>query len=160
MTVSARAFFYVQQVEQLVRRRVDGCLQNDVLTAGQYMVLNLIVHHQPISSADLARRANMTAQSMGEFIKALESKGLVARRSDTVNRRINQITATPAGHKVLMQTDAKVDQAEHEFFDCLSREELAQLRLLLSRVRSSELARMEEKNHRETQATAATARSP
>jgi DNA-binding MarR family transcriptional regulator len=158
MTVSARAFFYLQQVEQLARRRVDGCLEDDVITAGQYMVLNLIVHHQPISSADLARRANMTAQSMGEFIKALESKGLVTRRSDTANRRINQITATAAGHKVLVQTDAKVDQAEHEFFDCLTREELAQLRLLLSRVRSSEFARMEEKSRRDQQATAPTVR--
>ena len=151
MTVSARAFFYLQQVEQLARRRVEGCLQDDVITAGQYMVLNLIVHHQPISSADLARRANMTAQSMGEFIKALESKGLVTRRSDANNRRINQIMATPAGHKVLVHSDAKVDQAEHEFFDCLSREELAQLRLLLSRVRSSEFARMEAMNRLEPQ---------
>lgn len=151
MTVSARAFFYLQQVEQLARRRVEGCLQDDVITAGQYMVLNLVVHHQPISSADLARRANMTAQSMGEFIKALESKGLVTRRTDATNRRISHIMATPAGHKVLVQSDAKVDQAEHEFFDCLNREELAQLRLLLSRVRSSEFARMEEKTRQDQQ---------
>ncbi len=145
MPATARAFFYLQQVEQLARRRIECCLEDDVITAGQYMVLNLIVHHQPISSADLARRANMTAQSMGEFIKALESKGLVKRRSDKINRRINQVTATAAGHKVLVQSDAKVDQAEHEFFDCLNREELAHLRLLLSRVRSSEFARTADK---------------
>lgn len=158
MTVSARAFFYLQQVEQLARRRVDSCLEGDVITAGQYMVLNLIVHHQPISSADLARRANMTAQSMGEFIKVLEQKGLVAKRSDKVNRRINQITATPEGLKVLVQAEARIDQAEHEFFDCLSREELAQLRVLLSRVRSSELARHEEKARADQQAAAVAAR--
>lgn len=153
MTVSARAFFYLQQVEQLVRRRVESCLQDDVITAGQYMVLTLIVHNQPISSADLARRANMTAQSMGEFIKALEGKGLVARRSDATNRRINQIISTPEGHNVLVHIDAKIDQAEHEFFECLSREELSQLRLLLSRVRSSESARMEDRQRREKQAS-------
>lgn len=145
MTVSARAFFYLQQVEQLARRRVEGCLQDDVITAGQYMALSLIVHNQPISSADLARQANMTAQSMGEFVKALENKGLVVRQNDASNRRIHQITATAIGHKMLIQIDAKIDQAGHEFFDCLNPEELAQLRLLLSRVRSAEFAKMKEK---------------
>lgn len=144
MSSTARAFFYLQQVELLARRRVEQCLQEDVITAGQYVVLTLIVHHQPISSADLSRKANMTAQSMGEFIKALEGKGLVTRRSDKTNRRINQISATAAGHKVVVQSDAKVDQAEREFFACLNGEELAHLRLLLSRVRSSEFARMAE----------------
>lgn len=141
MSVSARAFFYVQQVEQLARRRIDQCLQGEGLTAGQYLVLNLVVHYEPVSSADLARRANMTAQSMGEFIKALEAKGLVKRRSDDSNRRVIQVSSTAAGRKALVQVEARVDQIEREFFACLSGEELAQLRMLLNRVRAAELAR-------------------
>lgn len=140
MSVTARAFFYIQQVEQLVRRRVDECLQPEGVTAGQYMVLNLIVHHEPVSSADLARRASMTAQSMGEFIKTLEAKGLIARNGDPVNRRVIQVTSTPAGRKALVRCEAKVDQAEREFFNCLSGEEVANLRFLMSRVRSAHLA--------------------
>lgn len=144
MAVTARAFFYVQQVEQLARRRIDQCLQSEGITAGQYLVLNLIVHHEPVSSADLARRANMTAQSMGEFIKALEAKGLVDRRGDLVNRRVIQVSSTPAGRKALVQIEARVDQIEREFFGCLTGEELAHLRMLLNRVRTSELARLGE----------------
>jgi DNA-binding MarR family transcriptional regulator len=140
MSVTARAFFYIQQVEQLVRRRIDECLQPEGVTAGQYMVLNLIVHHEPVSSADLARRAGMTAQSMGEFIKTLEAKGLVARYSDPDNRRVIRITSTAAGHKALVRCEAKVDQAERDFFNCLSGEEIANLRFLLSRVRSAHLS--------------------
>ncbi len=144
MSVTVRAFFYVQQVEQLARRRIDQCLQGEHITAGQYMVLNLIVHHEPVSSADLARRANMTAQSMGEFIKALESKGLLERRADASNRRVIQISSTAAGRKVLVQAEARVDQIEREFFACLSGEEVASLRMLLNRVRTTELARLGE----------------
>ena len=142
MSVTARAFFYVQQVEQLARRRIDQCLQGESITAGQYMVLNLMVHHEPVSSADLARRANMTAQSMGEHIKALESKALVERRSDASNRRVIQISSTAAGRKMLVQCEARVDQAEQDFFACLNGEEQATLRMLLSRVRTTELARI------------------
>ncbi len=141
MTVTARAFFYVQQLELLVRRRIDECLQPEGITAGQYMALNLIVHHEPASSADLARRAGITAQSMGEFIKVLESKGLIARNGDPVNRRVIQVTSTPIGKKALFQCESRVDQAEREFFDCLSGEEVANLRFLMSRVRSARLAR-------------------
>lgn len=142
MSVSARAFFYVQQVEQLARRRIDQCLQAESITAGQYMVMNLLAHHEPVTSADLARRSNITAQSMGEFIKALEVKGLIERRSDASNRRVMQISSTAAGRKMLAQCEASVDQAEREFFACLSGEEQATLRMLLSRVRTTELARI------------------
>ena len=141
MSVTARAFFYVQQVEQLVRRRVDECLQPDGITAGQYMVMNLIAHHEPASSAELARRANMTAQSMGEFIKNLEVKQYVTRVQDPNNRRLIQISLTPEGRNLLVRCEAKVDQAERHFFDCLNGEEVANLRFLLSRVRSAQLTK-------------------
>lgn len=141
MSASARAFFYIQQVEQLVRRRIDECLQGESITAGQYMVLSLVNLHEPVSSADLARRSNITAQSMGEFIKALESKDLIERRSDANNRRVIQIFSTPAGRKLLIRSEARVDQLEREFFACLSGEELTSLRFMLHRVRGIELSR-------------------
>ncbi len=144
MSVTARAFFYVQQVEQLVRRRLDECLQPDGVTAGQYMVMNLIIHHEPVSSAELARRANMTAQSMGEFIKNLETKQFVTRTIDPTNRRVIKVSLTTAGRKLMMHCESKVDQAERDFFDCLNGEEVAQMRFLLSRVRSIQLARRNE----------------
>ena len=136
MSIVARSFFYIQQVEQLARRDLDDSLHAAGVTAGQYMTLSLVVHHEPASSADLARRANITAQSMGEFIKVLEAKGLVTRRTDASNRRVALVSSTPAGRQVLVRCDAKVDQAERDFFACLSGEDYAHLRLLLNRVRS------------------------
>lgn len=142
MSTAARAFFYVQQIEQLARRRIDACLEGENVTAGQYMVLSLIVRQGPVSSAHLARRANMTAQSMGEFIRALENKGYVERNSDLSNRRVIQVTSTSAGRDILVKFDARVDQAERDFFSCLNGEDVALLRQLLSRVRTAELTRI------------------
>jgi DNA-binding MarR family transcriptional regulator len=136
MSVVARGFFYVQQVEQHARRLLDECLQVDGLTAGQYMALSLVARHEPASSADLARRAHITPQSMGEFVKALESKGLLQRRTDANNRRAILLTPTPTGRKVLLRSEARVDNAERRFFDCLPDEEYKHLRQLLSRVRA------------------------
>ena len=135
MSLAARDFFYIQQVELLARRALDDTLQSEGLTAGQYMALSLVVRHEPTSSASLARRARMTAQSMGEFIKALEYKGLVEKRSGLDNRRINHISSTPTGRKVLAQSDQRVDQAERLFFDCLAGDEYARFRQILGRLR-------------------------
>ena len=142
MPSAARPFFYIQQIEQLARRRIDACLEGESVTAGQYMILSLVVHHGPVSSAYLARRANMTAQSMGEFIRALENKGYVERNGDLSNRRVIQVTSTQTGRDILVKFDARIDQAERDFFSCLNGEEVALLRQLLSRVRTSELTRL------------------
>jgi DNA-binding MarR family transcriptional regulator len=79
---------------------------------------------------------------MGEFIRALESKGYVERNGDLSNRRVIQVTSTSAGRDILVKFDARVDQAERDFFSCLNGEEVALLRQLLSRVRTAELARI------------------
>jgi hypothetical protein len=63
MSVTARAFFYVQQVEQQVRRRLDECLQPDGITAGQYMVMNLIIHHEPNNSSPVPPTLQTAASS-------------------------------------------------------------------------------------------------
>lgn len=135
MAVTTRAFFYIQQVEHLVRERLEEVLVPQGVTAGQYMVLSLVVHHEPTTSAELARRARITAQSMGEFVKALEHKGWIERRDDPNNRRVLRVGSTAAGRSILMRCEASVDEAEREFFACLQPEEVASLRYVLSRLR-------------------------
>ncbi|WP_454754482.1 MarR family winged helix-turn-helix transcriptional regulator [Cupriavidus necator] len=141
MSGSGRTFFYIQQLEQLIRRQLDECLQTIGITAGQYMIFNLIAHLEPVSSASLARRTMITAQSMGEYIRVLEAKGLIKRQSSKVNKRTILISSTAAGRKTLVQCESKIDEVEREFFSCLSGEDLTHLRLLVSRVRSAQLAK-------------------
>ena len=137
MTISPRSFFLIQQINHMVRKRLDSDLQSENLTGGQYVILNLLGHREPVSSAELARLTNMTAQSMGEFIKALEAKGLVHRQEDPTNRRIILIQRTSAGREALARCEAVVDDAEATFFDCLDQEELKALRLALDKLRRS-----------------------
>lgn len=137
MAVTTRAFFYIQQVEQLVRQRMEEALAPHGVTAGQYMILSVVAHHEPTSSAELARLCRITAQSMGEFVKTLEHKGWITRSDDPANRRALLVATTPEGRKLLMQCEVSVDAAEREFFDCLQPEEVAGLRYSLSRLRSA-----------------------
>lgn len=141
MAVTTRAFFYIQQVEQLVRQRIEEVLAPHGVTAGQYMVLSLVAHLEPASSAELARRSRITAQSMGEFVRLLEQRGWIERRDDPTSRRTLLVATTAEGRKVLVRCEGAVDEAEREFFNCLQPEEVAGLRFALSRVRSAARAR-------------------
>ena len=51
--------------------------------------------------ADLAVRAGVTKQSMGEMIDQLESMGFVARSADGADKRAKIVTFTPRGRKLL-----------------------------------------------------------
>lgn len=63
---------------------------------------------------DLATRAGMTAQSMGELVDDLEGKGYLQRRPDPDDRRAKRIYLTGRGRenaRVAKQTIAEVEAA-------------------------------------------------
>lgn len=124
MSSKRRPFFYIHQLEQLVRLQLESTLSPLGVTAGQYMVLSLISHHEPISSAELSRLVRITAQSMGEFIKYLERKDRILRREDPCNKRVLLIETTVAGRVLLRQCEQEVDNLEREFFKSVSAQEM------------------------------------
>lgn len=139
---TARAFFYIQQLEQLARRQIDTALKTSRITAGQFMTLNLIGRHQPISCTELAKRANMTAQSMSAIVKVLTAKGLLERRGGLSNWRVIELRLSEAGDALNRSCEARVDEIEQRFFARLTEQELAALPDLLCRVRNAELERL------------------
>ncbi len=141
MAINTRIFFYIRQVEQLVSQCVEDVLKPHDITPGQYMVLSLVAHHEPVSSAELARLVRKTAQYIGEYVKALETRGWIERRDDPTNRRIILVTTSPKGRALLMRCEAAIDEAEREFFSCLEPEERATLRHALSRLRNAAIQR-------------------
>lgn len=96
-----------------------------------------MTHHEPLSSAELSRFARKTAQSTGEFVKALENKGWLERRDDENNRRVLRISTTPKGRAVMKRCEVAVDEAERIFFSCLLPDELSNLRQALNRMRNA-----------------------
>jgi DNA-binding MarR family transcriptional regulator len=146
MAIKTRGFFYIQQVEQLVQQCLEEVLQPNGLTAGQYLVMSLVAHYEPLSSAELSRLARKTAQSMGEFVKSLEYKGLLERRDDPSNRRVLLISTTAQGRSVLLRCEVAVDHAERNFFSCLQPEELAILRHALGRIRNAAHQRQQQES--------------
>ncbi len=83
---------------------------------------------------ELARRANMSPQAMGELVDELEQLGYVVRRPDPTDRRAKLITLTKKGQACIAAGVATIDGIEQQLTDRLGERGHRQLRSLLNRL--------------------------
>jgi DNA-binding MarR family transcriptional regulator len=122
--VEPRISYIVARLERAVRAAVNERVRPHGLTTLQYTTLSVLgARGQPLSNAQLARRAYMTPQSMMEVIDALERKGLIRRDPHPSHRRVFPATMTAKGLRVLKACDAAVEEMEEEMLAGLSRGE-------------------------------------
>jgi DNA-binding MarR family transcriptional regulator len=84
-----------------------------------------------MSAAQLARHSFVTAQSMGDMIAALQSRGLIERHRDRADRRRLVVALTSDGHALLDRYRDTVAALEASMLDGLSEPAVADLRLAL-----------------------------
>ena len=79
------------------RRRTQEAAIDGDLTAPQLTALSRLDRLGPLTTAELARREQITPQAMGATIASLEQRGLVARSADAADARRSILSLTPAG---------------------------------------------------------------
>lgn len=126
-----RTAYLVKQLELAVRSRLESVARRLGLTTPQFTALTVLRTAPGLSSAELARRSFVSAQSMQEMVAALERKGLIVREPDPGNRRILRARLTEGGHRILTDSDTTFDRIEHDMTADLDTTQVQQLRLLL-----------------------------
>jgi DNA-binding MarR family transcriptional regulator len=127
--VEPRISYVVARLERAVRAAVNERVRPHGLTTLQYTTLSVLaLRGEPLSNAQLARRAYMSPQAMGEVIAAIEGKGLIKRTPHPNHRRLLPATLTAKGRRVLAACDAAVAEMEEEMLGELSSAERASLR--------------------------------
>jgi DNA-binding MarR family transcriptional regulator len=103
---------------QLRRHRSDNGL-----TLSQQQILGEVSRAHTTTPAELANRMHVRVQSLTDGINELESRGLVARRTDADDRRRQLIEVTDAGATLL-----EIDRAERDaWLDTTMRDTLTDL---------------------------------
>ena len=87
---------------------------------------------------DLANRANMTPQAMGELVDDLERLGYVRRVPDPGDRRAKLIVPTEVGYGCLQAAFDTIRDIEGQLEDLVGARKLADLRRMLIRIISAE----------------------
>lgn len=124
----ARLTYLIKRLESAVRRDLDAAMQAQGLTTPQYAALSVLHHHPGLSSAQLARRSFVTAQSMQVMIAAFVRSGYIERHPDPDNQRVLRNYLADAGHDALARCDEAADRIEERMLAGLSRSQVSRLR--------------------------------
>ena len=121
----------LKRVEQAVRSHLDEVLKPHGVSVVQYTALTVLEHRDEVSSAALARRSFVTAQTMGDVVMGLERRALVVRHPDPAHARRLTIVLTPAGRMLLAKVRENVARIERKMTREFSGDDRERLRCLL-----------------------------
>ena len=82
-----------------LQARIDTALRAAGITAAQWRALDAAIAAPGSSSAELARRCGVTAQTMQALIVTLERDGLIVRRPHPIHGRVQQVYVSNAGEE-------------------------------------------------------------
>lgn len=98
------------------------------MTGPQLTALSRLERLGPVTTAELARREQITPQAMGATVAILEDGGLVARAADPADGRRWLLTVTDAGRAVLSsERSAVADRMAAAMATSFTSEEIATL---------------------------------
>lgn len=130
--MSTSLLYLVKRTELAVRARLEEALKPAGITALQYTALTVLERHDGISAARLARDSFVTAQSMADMVRALESRDLIRREPNPVNRRERLILLTDAGRRLLADYAEPARRLEERMVAEMSAEEADAFRAALN----------------------------
>ncbi|SMF36338.1 MarR family winged helix-turn-helix transcriptional regulator [Streptomyces sp. Amel2xC10] len=126
--MSTSLLYLLKRTELAVRAHLEELLKPAGITALQYTALTVLERHDGISAAQLARDSFVTAQSMADMVRALESRGLIRREPNPANRRERLVLLDVPGRRLLAEYAGPARALEERMVADLSVEEIAALR--------------------------------
>jgi DNA-binding MarR family transcriptional regulator len=132
------AFLNLWRTYDQLRVHEDTLFSRYELTAQQYNALRVLRGEQPtpVATLALAERLVTHAPDITRLLDKLEQRGLIQRARDAANRRIVQVSITPAGLELLAKLDEPVRQCHQQQLGHLSPEQLQTLVELLHLARA------------------------
>ena len=127
-TPPPRTVYLVKRAQTVVRSGLEECLRALAVTPRQYITMSLLREERDQSSADLARKAGITPQSMSETIATLIRKGLIGRVENPEHRRILMARLTEGGEMLLADCENAVDELEARLLSDIGARDLETLR--------------------------------
>lgn len=129
--------FLLAEVVRLQLRVYNGRFRATGLNQSQVAALIHLDRVEELSQTDLAARLGMRKAAAGALIDGLEGKGLVERTRSREDRRLQLVSITDAGRRVVDEVDRMGEALGTGLRQGISREERAQLVSILQRLRAN-----------------------
>ena len=120
--------YVLKQASVALRAALEAVLHPLELTVAQYACLELLGHQPGLSSAELARGAFVSRQSMNLVLRGLQDRGLVTRPATAPQGRTLPTELTGSGSDLLSAASAAVRAVEQQMLTPLPRARQRRLR--------------------------------
>jgi DNA-binding MarR family transcriptional regulator len=126
--------YLLRQAAGAYRHRMERALADLEVTPPQFAVMTMLKAYPGQSSADLARLALLTPQTVSVIVANLERAGSIVRRPHGVHGRILTIELSETGIGLLERCRVRVLALEREVAEGLSQAEETAIRRWLVRI--------------------------
>ena len=121
-------------------RELNACLYRSFrkegfeITAQQWAVLNRLWEMHGLHQSELAERTTKNRHNMARFVKQLESKGLVKRKPDSHDKRLQRVYLTSKGKALQSKLIPIAIETIEKLFAGISPQEMKTLGRIHSRI--------------------------
>lgn len=116
------------------RRSYSEMLRQLSLHNGQDQLLCRLRKEAGITQSELSERLNCEPPTVANMLKALESYGLIYRKRDVLDARVNRVFLTPKGHDIIEPIEQVWRKQQDQLLDGMNSEELQVLKRLLTKM--------------------------
>jgi DNA-binding MarR family transcriptional regulator len=115
--------YLLRQASNAYSTRLERALRDLDVTPPQFAAMTMLTAYPGHSSADLARLAFLTPQSMSVIVGNRDIAGHVRRRPHSVHGRIQQLELTESGGALLTRAKQRVYALERKLVEDLGEDE-------------------------------------
>jgi DNA-binding MarR family transcriptional regulator len=117
-----------------MHRQADAALQQQGVTANQFVLLSLLADQDQVTQRDLVERASSDPNTIRPMLVALEKKGYVVREPHPDDGRAWLVCLTPAGRAAFRKMNSETDSFRERLISTLQPREADQLLSMLQRI--------------------------
>lgn len=140
--------FLLGKAYQQVQQQAKARLAPYGVTPVQYALLWVLWEGDGRSGAELGERLQLDGATIVGILDRLEAAGLLERRPDAHDRRVNRIFLRPAGRELQGLLEREMDELNRELDARFSRQDAAKLRELLAEIGQVPIERVKERESR------------
>lgn len=126
--------YWLRRVSNHVSGAFARALQTRHTSVAEWVVMCQIQGRPGITPAELAKILDLTRGAVSKIIDKLEAKRWVAHSTKPEDGRVQLLSLTRQGSRILPELAEIADQNDREFFECLDSGEKATLRRLLGKL--------------------------
>jgi DNA-binding MarR family transcriptional regulator len=132
--IEAHLGFWLRRVSNAVSGSFVRSLKDQQASAAEWVLLRELYERGEATPTDMAETLTMTRGAVSKIVDKLEAKGWIAIRSTPSDGRVQVLSLTRSGRRVVPVLARIADQNDEQFFRCLTANERDVLGKLLAKL--------------------------